>query len=430
MVARAAYNARMRALAIALLAVACCLGAVPEKPNILFIMADDVGDQAIGAYGGTSFATPRIDTLAEAGVRFRHAYSFPVCHPTRIAIMTGKYPFRSKYPEWGTFPKQEEAAAIGNALKEAGYATAVAGKWQLATLRDEPDHPHRLGFDEYSVFGWHEGPRYYQPMIYQNGKVRTDVANRYGPDVYVEFLIDFMKRNRDEPFFAYYPMALAHDVTDDIGEPVPLGPQGHYDSYKNMVEGIDERVGRLVDTLDEMSLRERTLVLFTGDNGTPKSNYYTAQGDKLLREKIYFEADGVAVEGGKGEPIDAGTRVALIANWPGVLSAQVVDDLVDFTDFLPTFVELAGGSKRRGLDGVSFASRLTGQGAGPRKWAFTDHNGRRWVRNRRWKLYDDGRLYDMGQGREETEPVMLGVGNEAARQAREELTRVFRELGE
>jgi len=421
----------MRTLTFGLLLSACCLAAPPEKPNILFIMADDVGDQAIGSYGGTTFATPRIDGLAATGLRFRHAYSFPVCHPSRIAIMTGKYPFRSGRPGWGTFPKQEEAAAIGHALKEAGYATAVAGKWQLTMMRDEPDHPHRLGFDDYSLFGWHEGPRYYQPMIYQNMKIRGDVKDRYGPDVYVEFLIDFMRRNRDRPFFAYYPMALAHDVTDDIGKPVPLGPQGHYDSYKNMVEGIDERVGRLIDALEEMGLRERTLVVFSADNGTPKSNYYTAQGDKMLREKIYLEADGVPIEGGKGELTDAGTRVALVANWPGVLTGgQVTDDLVDFTDFLPTFVELAGGAKRPGLDGVSFAARLNGTGAGQRKWVFTEHVGRRWVRNERWKLYDDGRLYDMSQGRIEEKPVMLGTGNADVHEARDALTVVFRSLGQ
>ena len=418
----------MRAPLLGLLLGVGCLTAA-DKPNIVFIMADDVGDQAIGCYGGTTFATPRIDQLAETGLRFRHCYSFPVCHPSRIAIMTGKYPFRTGSRAWGTFPSQEEATAIGHALREAGYATAVAGKWQLTMLGDELDHPHRLGFDEYALFGWHEGPRYYRPLIYQNGKVRSDVADRYGPDVYVEYLIDFMRRHRERPFFAYYPMALAHDVTDDLDKPVPLGPQGHYDSYKNMVEGIDERVGRIVDALEDLGLRERTLVLFTADNGTPRSYYYSAQGDEMLREEIRFEADGVAVEGGKGELTDAGTRVALIANRPGVIAGgQVVDDLVDFTDFLPTFVELAGGAARPGLDGLSFAGRLNGGEPGPRKWAFTDHRGQRWVRNQRWKLYDDGRLFDMSRGRIEESAVLLGEESREARRARDEATAAFRRI--
>jgi arylsulfatase A len=416
-------------LTLTLLALATAGLALAEKPNILLIMADDVGDQAIGVYGGTSFATPRIDRLAASGLRFSHCYSFPVCHPTRIAIMTGKYPFRVGHPAWGTFPKEEEAVAIGHALKDAGYATAVAGKWQLTMLRDEPDHPHQLGFDEYSLFGWHEGPRYYQPMIYQNGKVRADVEHRYGPDVYVEFLIDFMRRNRGRPFFAYYPMALAHDVTNDIGKPPPLGPQGHYDSYRNMIEGIDERVGRLVDAIEEMGLRERTLILFTADNGTPKSYYYTAQDGEMFKEKVRFRADGQTAVGGKGELTDAGTRVALIANWPGVIEGPVVvDDLVDFSDFLPTFIDVAGGPKRSGLDGISFAARLRSDGPGKRKWAFTEYRGRRWVRNQHWKLYDDGRLYDMSDGRSEEEPALLSAGDAEAGHARDELTSAFREL--
>lgn len=410
----------------ALLLLFCAALAAQEKPNILFVLADDIGDQAIGCYGGTSFATPNIDRLAETGLRFRHCYSFPVCHPSRIAIMTGKYPTAVGSPEWGTFPRGEEATAIGRAMQEAGYATAVAGKWQLTMLRDEPDHPHRLGFDEYSLFGWHEGPRYYQPMIYENGIVRDDVRERYGPDVYVEFLIDFMRRHRGRPFFAYYPAALAHDVTDDLDKPVPLGPQGHYDSYKRMVEALDERVGRLVGALDELGLRERTLVVFTGDNGTPKSYIYTAQGDRLLKQTIRFLHDGVEVGGGKGEMTDAGTRVALIANRPGTIpTGRVVDDLVEFTDFLPTFLDLAGGGPRPRLDGLSFASRLRGGGPGPRRWAYVDYRGRRWARTQSWKLYGDGRLFDMRRGRLEEQPAEIGIDPETER-ARDELTDLLR----
>ena len=148
----------MRKLLLLLAAGGSAAAAAPEKPNIVFIMADDVGDQAIGCYGGQSYATPRVDALAGGGVRFRHCYSMPVCHPSRIAIMTGKYPFRVGSPRWGSFPQAEEAGSIGNALKKLGYATAVAGKWQLTMLRDEPDHPHRLGFDAYALFGCTKGP--------------------------------------------------------------------------------------------------------------------------------------------------------------------------------------------------------------------------------------------------------------------------------
>ena len=401
-----------------------------DRPNIIFILADDVGDQALGCYGGTSYRTPRIDHLAATGLRFRHCYSMPVCHPSRIAILTGQYPFRASHPRWGTFPPSLESSALANRMAELGYATAVAGKWQLTMLRDEPDHPRRLGFQRWSLFGWHEGPRYYRPLIYQDGQVLSGVSDRYGPDVYVDLLVEFMRANVERPFFAFYSMALAHDVTDDIGTPPPLGPQGHYDSYKRMVENMDERVGRLVDALEALGIRERTLILFTADNGTPKSYYHTAQAGKMLKQPIEFMWDGVPTEGGKGELTDAGTRVPLVANWAGTLPAgEVVDDLVDFTDWLPTFVDLGGGSVPTGLDGVSLAGRLRGGAASRREWAFASHRGRSWARTRRWKLYDDGRLFDMAGRRDEESPVSVLAETDDAGQARATLQSALRSLG-
>ena len=249
------------------------------------------------------------------------------------------------------------------------------------------------------------------------------------PDVYVDHLVNFMKVHKDDPFFAFYSMALAHDVTDDIGTPPPLGPQGHYDSYKKMVENLDERVGRLVESAEELGLRERTLFLFTADNGTPKSYYYTAQGGDMLKQPIQFVWNGVSTRGGKSDLTDAGTRVPLIANWPGRLEpGQIVDDLVDFTDWLPTLVELAGGEAPPDLDGVSLADRLRGDGASPRRWAFASRRGASWVRTQRWKLYDDGRLFDLADGRDEVTPVSIRDASPEARQARLELESALRGL--
>ncbi len=392
-------------------------------------MADDVGDQAIGCYGGTSYSTPRIDALAAGGMRFRHCYSMPVCHPTRIALMTGQYPFRAGHPPWGTFPKGLEGATIASRLRDLGYATAVAGKWQLTLLRDDPRHPGRLGFDRWSLFGWHEGPRYYRPLIYEDGTVRSDVIDRYGPDVYVESLVEFMRENTDNPFFAYYPMALAHDVTDDVGTPPPVGPQGQYDSYKRMVENMDECVGRLVAALEELGIRDRTLFLFTADNGTPGSYYSTAQGSRMFKQPIEFTWNGTASKGGKGELTDAGTRVPLVASWPGTLPAgAVVDDLVDFTDWLPTLVDLAGGEMPEGLDGVSHARRLRGGPGGARRWAFASRRGQSWVRTQRWKLYDDGRLFDLDGRRDEGAAVGIRDQSSPASEARAELSAALRSL--
>lgn len=197
--------------------VIASLCAEETKPNILLIMADDVGSDAIGCYGGQSYPTPHIDALASGGMQFDHAFSMPVCHPSRVCLMTGKYPFRfgKAGMKWGDFPAAAEGMTIGDRMKQAGYATAVAGKWQLCMMKDDLDHPRRVGFDSWCLFGWHEGGRYNDPLIYQNGRRRDDTIGKYGPDLYVDFLIDFMRESQKagKPFFAYYPMALCHDVT-------------------------------------------------------------------------------------------------------------------------------------------------------------------------------------------------------------------------
>ncbi|MEK6239189.1 MAG: sulfatase-like hydrolase/transferase, partial [Planctomycetales bacterium] len=355
--------------------------------------------------------------------------SMPVCHPTRVCLMTGKYPFRLGNPRWGSFPKSEEQRTVAHVLRRAGYATAVVGKWQLTLLKKNPDHPRQLGFDVSALFGWHEGPRYYEPMIYQNGKVRDDLAGRFGPDVYCDVLIDFMRKNKDRPFFAYYPMALCHDVTDDLKEPVPRGPKGRYDNFKEMVEKTDERVGRLVKAVDELGIRKHTLILFTGDNGTPKSYIHSAVDGKLIRKKIVSKMGDQTVLGGKGQLTNAGTNVPLIANWPGTIKGkQVVNDLVDFSDFLPTFAELAKASVPEGIDGRSFACRLKSGKPSPRTWAFAEGRGKRFVRTVKWKLYSDGRLFDVAADSLETKQGIARDGDAA--EARAALQKALDNLGQ
>ncbi len=386
-----------------------CFAEDTKKPNIVLIMADDVGCPTLGCYGGTSFKTPALDQLAKEGTRFRYCFSMPVCHPTRICLMTGRYPFRLKHPRWGSFPKAAEAETFGHMMKKAGYATAVAGKWQICMMKNDLDHPRRLGFDQWCLFAWHEGSRYYEPFLYQNGTLREDVKDRYGPDVYCEFLIEFIEKNKDRPFFAYYPMALCHDVTDDLKEPVAHGPHDRYDNYQEMIEAMDREVGKLVDALDRLKLRKNTLVLFTTDNGTPKSYIHSAnENGKLIRKPISHMANGKEVRGGKGELTDAGTNVPLIANWPGVIHAgAVVDYLVDFSDFVPTLAEFAQVDvpNQGNIDGQSFAPQLCGEHTIGRQWAFAEHRGKHWVRTQRWKLYDDGRLFDVKNDPFEKKPI-------------------------
>jgi len=419
--------------ATAILAVSCTPPeARDERPSILFILADDVGQEVLGVYGGTSYPTPELDALAGQGLRLEHAYSFAVCHPTRLVLLTGRYPFRLPEAPWGTFPEEVEGQTLAQTLKGAGYATAVAGKWQLALLGDDLEHPNRLGFDEYSLFGWHEGPRYHQPMVWQNGRLREGLQDAYGPDVYTDFLIDFMSRHREEPFFAFYSMALCHDVTDDLDEPVPFGPRDRYDNFAERVAAMDERVGRLMAALDRLGLRERTLVVFTTDNGSPGQPIVDAEDGELVREKVVSRRGDVLVPGGKGTLADTGTRVPFLARWPGVIEAGTVSDgLVDFTDLLPTFAEVAEAPLPEGvrLDGQSFVPLLREAEGSGRAWSYSEHQGQRWVRDREWKLYDDGRLFDMASDPNEERPVLPDAESPGAATARERLQKVFEELG-
>lgn len=402
------------------------------KPNILFIMADDVGVEVLGCYGGESYATPNLDRLARTGMRFNYCFSMPVCHPTRVALMTGRYPFRFG-TRWGDFPNEAASETVGPLMQQASYATAVAGKWQLTLLRNNPQHPHPLGFDEYALFGWHEGPRYWQPLIWQNGKIREDVQSRYGPEVYTDFLIDFMERNQNRPFFAYYSMALCHDVTDDLDAPVPFGPgKDRYDSYAEMVTNMDRMVGRLINALDRMGLREKTLILFTTDNGTPQRSIAGVRNGRLYREPVTSQRGGWTIPGGKGTLKNTGTLVPLIANQPGVVpEGKVIDDLVDIADFLPTLAELGGATLPEHVtyDGYSFAHRLRREGEPVRTWVFSQGNQQAFVRNQRWKLYDDGRLVDLASDPMEAAPILpFADGPEAAR-ARLQLNRSFEKTG-
>lgn len=402
-----------------------------EKPNILLIFADDVGSDAIGCYGGQSFPTPHIDKLAAGGMQFSHAFAMPVCHPSRVSLSTGRYPFRfgKAGMKWGDYPDAAEGISIGDRLKQAGYATAVAGKWQLCMMKNDLTHPSRLGFDEWSLFGWHEGGRYHDPLIYQNGQLRDDTAGKYGPDLYVKFLIDFMQHSvdADQPFFAYYPMALCHDVTDDLkGEQVAFAHDGRWMTFPEMVSSMDDMVGRLVNALDRRGFRDNTLILFTTDNGTPNATYMSVdENGKMTRPKVFTIRNGEVVPGGKGKLDDTGTRVPLIANWPGRIDAGSESDvLVDLTDYLPTLSDIAGlADDDVSRDGHSFAPVLFGdEQSDPREWIFIENRGKHCIRSRDWKLYNDGRFYDLRNDPGESKPLTeLKTLSAEQRSARERL---------
>lgn len=381
-----------------------------EKPNILLIMADDIGIDGLSCYGSDSYRTPRLDELAAEGMRFTHAYSQPLCTPTRVQVMTGKYNQRN-WLYFGILDPRERT--FGHLMQDAGYRTGIAGKWQLHSY-DPPDFPNAerrrstgmkvedAGFDEWSLYhAWQtedKGSRYADPSFDRNGELVGPEQGEYGPDTSVEFLLDFMGREEDKPFFAYFAMALPHwPMVPTPDSEVWKDPSRRLDEstdfFPDMVHYMDKVVGQLVDGLEEKGLRENTLVLFYSDNGTDSRITSRFRGEEII--------------GGKARTLQTGIRVPLIANWPGTIEkGQVRDDLIDASDFLPTLAELAGTKIPDDwfTDGLSFVPALRGEKGHARDAAFFWYDPRPgWDKvkysrhifalDHNYKLFSDGRLY-------------------------------------
>lgn len=320
-----------------------------ERPNIVLIMADDLGYECISANGANDYLTPNIDRLAAGGIRFKQCFSNPKCTPSRVKIMTGLYGARN-YVEFGTLDRSQTTFA--HQLKQAGYATAIAGKWQLGRELDAPTH---FGFDQAclwqhirtrTIAGRKGDTRYPNPHLEINGKEVDFNNGEYGPDICAKFICDFIETNKDRPFLAYYPMILPHwpfEATPDSADWDPKSMGGRKPKiptpkakahFVDMVAYVDKIVGQVVDTLERNGLRENTLIIFTGDNGTEKS--------------ITSQWSGRDIHGGKGQATDEGTRVALVFNWPGRIQPEVNQtELVEFSDVLPTLCE----TERRAVAG-------------------------------------------------------------------------------
>ncbi len=392
------------------------------RPNIILILADDIGYEGFGCYGGESYKTPHIDKLSSNGVRFTNCFSQPLCTPSRVKLLTGKSNIRN-YSRFSILKPQEKT--IAHMMQRAGYKTAAVGKWQLLGARHYGQaagtgtHPRDAGFDEYCLWQIDRlGSRYWDPQIDQNGRILADTKGRYGPDVFCDFILRFLERQKDEPLFIFYPMVLPHNpflpTPGSADRKKSAGPA----NFADMVAHIDRIVGRIVAKVDELGLRENTLILFTSDNGTNR--------------RITSRAGGRRIKGGKGLTTDAGTRVPLVASWPGVVPAgRVCDDLIDFSDFLPTLAEATGAvPPQTVLDGRSIWPQLRGERGLPRRWIFCYYNPRpgekKWkercfARDKRWKLYRSDELYDVVNDVLEKRPLQAAGNTAEAGEARRRL---------
>lgn len=406
--------------------------AAERRPNFLVILCDNIGPDWFGSYGSDEKCTPNVDRLAAGGVRFEHFYMTPLCSTSRAEFYTGRYGFRTG---WHT---HHDAAIYGGGgfdwnremtwarvLQSAGYATAIAGKWQINDLIEEKDALSRHGFDEHFVWTGNvigEGnaeqrwlayrkagekhkleSRYWDPVVFENGKRQTKTG-QFGPDLCVDFLVDFMQRRREQPFVAFYSNHLVHVPT----VPTPASEkktESEREQFAGMVRYLDGQVGRLEKELERLGFRDDTIIVFTSDNGSPARLAGTMHGQRA--------------PGGLGTLTEGGLDVPMIVNCPArIAQGRVSAALIDASDVFPTLAELAGAKMPtdRIFDGRSFAGQLLpGVEAPPaRTWIFSQYGDTRVIRDRRFKLFSTGALYDLQADPREKNNLATNADSETA----------------
>lgn len=397
-----------------------------ERPNVILIMVDDFGYECVTANGGQSYQTPNIDQLAADGLRFENCHVQPLCTPTRVQMMTGRYNIWN-YIQFGILPRN--ATTFGQLFKDAGYATGICGKWQLGKEADSPQH---FGFDE-ALLWQHtrRPPRYANPGLERNAVEKDFKLGEYGPTLVNDFALQFITKNKAQPFFLYYPMILTHSPF----QPTPDSPdwdptisnekkQRDVKHFADMTAYTDKMVGRIVAKLDELGIRDNTLLLFLGDNGT--------QGNVISR------FNGEDYKGGKGSTTSHGTHVPLIVRWPAAMKETngVCSDLISSTDFLPTICAAAGIEIPDNTDGVSFLPQLRGEVGTPRQCLYTWYSPRlrtdltvkEYAFNQRFKLYRTGQFFDLNHDPAEKQDLQSQQLDGNARQQKAKLQKVLEQF--
>ncbi len=406
-----------------------------RKPNLVFILADDLGYGDLGCYGQEKIKTPRLDRMAREGLRFTSHYAgFTVCSPSRCALMTGKHMGHASVTGNGGRLKKEDIT-VPMLLKEAGYQTGMIGKWGLVGRPGHPGSPNNKGFDHFFGFDNQGFAHFYYPeFLWRNDQKVLYPDNHdlrvngeyvrgkgtYSHDEFTREAISFIKEHAGHPFFLYLPFAIPHaelTVPEDSMAPYlalgwPETPKvegkgntggGAYGSqykkgycgqshphaaYAGMISRMDRSIGKILDLLDELKLSENTLVIFSSDNGP------SPEGGQSL---AFFNSAG-PLSGAKRSMKEGGIRVPTIARWPGrIKPGRTTDHPSAFWDFLPTACELAGVEPPGDIDGISYLPELLGQTGAQGK-----HEYFYWIwaiRVGKWKLHPNGKdrykLYDL-----------------------------------
>jgi arylsulfatase A len=371
-------------LAFLLPAIAEAQKSQPKKPNIIFILADDLGIGEVGCYGADNYKTPNIDKLASQGVRFTNAFTAPLCGPSRATILTGRHLFRTGATNQDATGDMKPSVEtfMPAYLKQAGYVSTAIGKWGQLPLE-----PSDWGFDNYLKFKgsgvyWNTQDKGKTYLVDGVEKKLND--KEYMPGLMHRQLVDFMTQNQDKPFYVYYSLSQVH--TEIL--PTPDSKADSKNIYADNVTYMDKLVGQLRAELERLKLSDNTILVFFGDNGTAggRANAATIGGRRLIGQK------GSMQEGGSLEP--------LIVYWPGVTpKGKVSGDLISAVDFVPTFAEIAGVPlpKDKILDGKSFNAQLHGEEGNPSSTIFVQLANNYYVRSSGYKLNQAGELFDMSK---------------------------------
>lgn len=403
-----------------------------NQPNIILILADDFGRELLSVYGGSSYSTPVLDQMSEQGLTFTDSYATPMCAPTRMMLLTGKYSFRN-FDNWDEM--NFNLNTVAHYMQNRGYKTAMAGKWHRGGWDLEPKGPKKAGFMNYSSYDYR---KYHQNAfwginIWEDGKLVELGKHESTSEHFNNYIINFVLQNKDNPFFIYYPMNLVHrpflpvPTNEKINDSATLEKlsqnRGELDYFLENVEYLDILIGRILLTLNEQGLIDNTIVIFTGDNGTDN----VAEASEL---RSVFK--GKNVMGGKYFPTELGVNVPFLVYAPGFIhEAAVIRKPIDFTDILPTVYELAGGStKKLDTDGLSFASLLYGDEFKGKEWIYSygnfEQNSSKYkdpinnpdtfyhvISNGVWKYYSDGKLFKVIDDRLEENEIKIGFSEDS-----------------
>lgn len=396
-----------------------------KKPNIVFILADDLGYGDLGSYGQQKIRTPHLDQMAKEGMRFTQFYAgSPVCAPSRAVLMTGKHgghafirDNKEVRPE-GQWPIPASEVTIAEVLKTRGYVTGAFGKWGLGFVGSEGD-PNRQGFDLFYGYNCQrEAHNFYPDHLWRNdqrvvleGNNRGLTGKQYSHDLIEAEALKFIRDNRDKPFFAYVPFTIPHLALqvpeDSLAEYVGKWDDPPYDgkngylphptpraAYAAMVTRMDRSVGRIFALLKDLKLDDNTLVVFTSDNGgafgeVTRGDFEFKPGRMGGTDYVFFGSTGNS-RAFKGSIYEGGIRTPFIARWPGTIKAGSTSNLpAVFYDVMATLAKIAGASTPKESDGISFLPTLTGKGKQRRHeflvWDFGGYGGQQAVRLGDWK---------------------------------------------